>query len=72
MASLQDWFDDIGGWLRAFVDLLFSLAVALLVVYVLFGQGVDVIGAVTAFVGSFTADVTGLIVLLIILAIYRR
>ncbi len=73
MASLQDWFDDIGGWLRGFVELLFTLGIVLLVVDVIFATGFDIVGKVAGFVESFTGQgVTGLIVFLLILAIYRR
>ena len=73
MASVQSWFDDIGGWLRGFVELLFGLAIVIIVVDVIFGTGFDIIGNVATFVGSFTGQgVTGLIVFLILLAIYKR
>ncbi len=73
MASVQSWFDEIGGILKGFVELLFGLAIVIIVVDVIFGTGFDIIGNVATFVGSFTGQgVTGLIVFLIILAIYRR
>lgn len=73
MAALEEIFGMIGGWLRSFVELLFGLALVLLVVYVLFGVGVDVIAAVSDFVESFTSrGVIGLIAFLIILAIFKK
>ena len=73
MASVQSWFDEIGGILKGFVELLFSLAIVIIVVNVIFGTGLDIIGNVSDFVGNFTGGgVTGLIVFLVILAIYKR
>lgn len=73
MASVQSWFDEIGGILKGFVELLFSLAIVIIVVNVIFGTGLDIIGNVSDFVGNFTGEgVTGLIVFLVILAIYKR
>lgn len=74
MASLQDRFDDIGGLLRGLVELLFTFAIVLLVVDVIFDvELIDIVGNVAKFVESFTEQgVIGLIVLLIILAIYQR
>ena len=73
MATVQSWFDEIGGILKGFVELLFGLAIVIIVVNVIFGTGLDIIGNVSDFVGNFTGEgVTGLIVFLIILAIYKR
>ena len=73
MASVQSWFDEIGSWLKGFVELLFGLAIVLLVVDVIFGTGFGIIGKVSDFVESFTSQgVIGLIVFLIVLAIYKR
>ncbi len=73
MAAIEELFSTIGGWLRAFVELLFGLALVLLVVYVLFGVGIDVIAQVSGFVESFTSQgVIGLIVFIIILAIFKK
>ncbi len=73
MAAIEELFNTIGGWLRAFVELLFGLALVLLVIWVLFGVGIDVIGNVADFVDSFTSrGVIGLIVIIIILAIFKK
>lgn len=74
MASVQSWFDEIGGILKGFVELLFGLAIVIIVVNVIFGTTTfDVIGNVTGFVRGFADEgVAGLIVFLILLAIYKR
>ncbi len=73
MAAIEELFNTIGGWLRAFVELLFGLALVLLVIWVLFGVGIDVIGNVADFVDSFTSrGVIGLIVFIIVLAIFKK
>lgn len=73
MAAIEELFNTIGGWLRAFVELLFGLALVLLVIWVLFGVGIDVISNVAGFVESFTSQgVIGLIVFIIILAIFKK
>ncbi len=74
MAAIEELFSTIGGWLRAFVELLFGLALVLLVVDVLFGiEQIDIIGAVADFVESFTSQgVIGLIVFIIVLAVFKK
>ncbi len=74
MAAIEELFSTISGWLRAFVELLFGLALVLLVVDVLFGiEQIDIIGAVADFVESFTSQgVIGLIVFIIILAVFKK
>ncbi len=72
MAAIDDLFSSIGGWLRAAVELGFSIALVLLVVNVLFGAGPDIVGSLADFVESFTdRGVVGLIVFLFILSIYK-
>ena len=72
MAAIDDLFTSIGGWLRAAIELGFSIALILLVVNVLFGVGPDIVASLADFVESFTSrGVVGLIVFLFILSIYK-
>ena len=72
MAAIDELFDTVGGWLRAIIQLGFGLALAFLVVDVLFGVQTNIVANVVGLINSFVAEgVVGLIALLIFLAIYR-
>ena len=69
---MDDLFKNVIGWLKAIVELGFSLALVFLVVDVLFGGLTGIVGNVTDLIDVFvTNGVVGLIALLFFLAIYK-
>jgi len=72
MASLNDLFDMVVGWLKALVELGFALALVFLVIDVLFAQPIGIVDNVAALINAFIDNgVVGLIALLFFLAIYK-
>ena len=72
MASLNDLFDTVVGWLKALVELGFALALVFLVIDVLFAQPIGIVDNVAALINTFVDNgVVGLIALLFFLAIYK-
>ncbi|UCH63323.1 MAG: hypothetical protein JSU77_02385 [Fidelibacterota bacterium] len=72
MASINDLFDTVVGWLKALVELGFALALVFLVVDVLFGPLTGIVDNVAALINTFVDNgVVGLIALLFFLAIYK-
>jgi len=72
MASVNDLFDTVVGWLKALVELGFALALVFLVVDVLFAQPIGIVDNVAALINTFVDNgVVGLIALLFFLAIYK-
>jgi len=72
MASVNDLFDTVVGWLKALVNLGFALVLVFLVVDVLFAQPIGIVDNVATLINSFVDNgVVGLIALLFFLAIYK-
>ena len=72
MASLKDTFSTIVGWLKEIVNLGLALALVFLVVDLLFGETTGIVGNFSDLIASFVDEgVIGLIIFVILLAIYR-
>ena len=72
MATLQDTFSTITGWLKDIVSLGLTLALVFLVVDLLFDEPIGIVGNVADLIASFVDEgVIGLIALIVFLSIYR-
>lgn len=75
MAGIKDIFDQVGGFLRQFVDLGLTIILVLIVLDILFGTELvtkNIANIVGTIAGSGQNGVAGLIALLLLLLLYQR
>ena len=73
MATLNEVFGSITGWLRDIIEIGLSLALVFLVVDLLFGSKTQIVMHLSELINSFVGQgVVGLIALIVFLAIYER
>ena len=72
MAGISDVFSTVTGWVKDVVNFGLALVLVFLVIEILFGTGTtDIVQNLATFVDSFVAEgVIGLIIFIIVLAIY--
>jgi len=73
MAGISDVLSTITGWMKDLVNLGLAIVLVLLLVEVLFGTGTtDIVSNIAEFIYSFLDEgVVGLIIFIVVLAIYK-